>query len=220
MPGRRLMAPPPQYLGGVVPSLTPQSSTASSSESHHPPETFKTSFQFVVNEDSKQARQTVRKHVMREYRRRERWEHSGDAAAPPRVRKKDAATKPKTWRRKKGLLNTSSESSPSKESSPVEGLVSGFDIPANGSSVDDRVHRGSSGSENDIEEFRQLDNNNDIFDGSAVVPSDTQDSSQVYYADPWAAVGRSQVDPFSNTNFDNGPDLQSILYYCKRANLL
>ena len=56
--------------------------------------TFKPSFQFVVNEDAKQARKTVRKHVMREYRRRERWEHGDNNSSPvlsiPLSRKRDS----------------------------------------------------------------------------------------------------------------------------------
>ena len=213
------MAPHLKHLSDVPPLS--QSPTASSSESQIAlePTTFKPSFQFVVNEDSKQARQTVRKHVMREYRRRERWEHSGAVAAPPRVAKKDAAAKPKATRRKKGQPNSSPESSPSKESSPVARGAPSFDIVLNGSSVGDRAYDGSnSGSDNDIEEFRQLDTDSGVFGGGAVVPS-SQDISRVYYADPWAAVGHSQVDPFSNSNFDNGPDLQSILYHCKLASL-
>ena len=156
---------------------------------------------------------------MREYRRRERWEHSGTVAAPPRVAKKETAAGPKIRPRKKELPNSSAESSPSKESSPVEGLVSNSVRAANASFVGDRVHHGShSGSENEIEEFRQINMGIGGFDSGTIVPP-TQDSSRVYFADPWAAVGRSLVDPFSKTNFDNGPDLQSILYYCKLTSL-
>ena len=44
------------------------------------PSPFKPSFKFIVNSSSPaQARLTVRKHVMREYRRRERWEQSSKA---------------------------------------------------------------------------------------------------------------------------------------------
>ena len=62
-------------------------------------EGFKTTFQFVVNEDAKEARNTVRKHVMREYRRRERWEQ-GQRAPPPEATKAQAAAGTKKRRRK------------------------------------------------------------------------------------------------------------------------
>ena len=66
---------------------------------------FQTTFQFVVNENAKEARNTVRKHVMKEFRRRERWEQGQKGSAPSGVEKKPASSR-KRRRRQATPLDT------------------------------------------------------------------------------------------------------------------
>jgi hypothetical protein len=52
-------------------------------------------------------------------------------------------------------------------------------------------------------------------DDDGVLDEPTDEKDLPYRADPWAAVARSQVDPFSRVNFDCGPSTQAILHHCK-----
>ncbi|MCJ1377925.1 hypothetical protein MMC17_001021 [Xylographa soralifera] len=166
---------------------------------------FKPEFQFVVNEDAKQARRTVRKHVMREYRRRERWEHGDNKTAAS-----GRATKGTRPRKRKVEEDAAKSESPSSENTSVEALEPWvLELEGKGEEllgpVQDYVRRrqdevyGSAGAiEVKIEDE---------------IPGAPGDYGLPFRADPWAAVGQSQVDPFSRIPFDVGPATQALLHH-------
>ena len=98
---------PPTEDANQHPVQQPQSNPTTStdqelSQSPIKPETpsFQTTFQFVVNENAKEARNTVRKHVMKEFRRRERWEQGQKGVMPSGIEKKPSVSKKR--RRRQG----------------------------------------------------------------------------------------------------------------------
>ncbi|MCJ1398172.1 hypothetical protein MMC11_001369 [Xylographa trunciseda] len=166
---------------------------------------FKPEFQFVVNEDAKQARRTVRKHVMREYRRRERWEHGDNkTAAAGRASKSTGKRK-----RKVGDELVKSESPSSENTSVGPATPWMTELEGKGEEllgpVQDYIRR------------RQ----DEVYESTGTIevgiedeiPGTPGDYGLPFQADPWAAVGPSQVDPFSRIQFDVGPTTQALLHH-------
>lgn len=79
----------PTYVPTVERGFRPEASGSGAGATSAPDseQQFKTTFQFVGNESAKEARNTVRKHVMREYRRRERWEQGKRGPSEPKVQR-------------------------------------------------------------------------------------------------------------------------------------
>ena len=172
---------------------------------------FKTSFQFVVNADMKERRETVRKHVMKEYRRRERWEQDRKNGKTPsealslkqpssKRRRKNAGSPPQSASLKvapttnitclTSPLTLSSDSRSVSLASSSRCMSVGATSPTTiGSSVPDIFDEA-------IEELQRND----------ILPHKT---------DPWAAVAASSVDPFSRFNADCGPATQALLHHCR-----
>ena len=182
---------------------------------------FKTTFQFVVNENAKDARNTVRKHVMREFRRRERWEQG--KKGPSESQGQQTGTGQKRRRRaerptreefrlqargEKPVSPPRSEAGDKSESSEksddaMTSLILGqrkrprFDPPS-------------------LPESRQLQIWGAVsseYDGA--IKEMTLDKSRLYESDPWAAVAPSEIDPFSRLKVELGPVTQSLLHHCK-----
>ena len=175
---------------------------------------FKTSFQFVVNEDAREARNTVRKHVMKEYRRRERWEQDKKQAGPEAPR---SALK---RRRKSSKPSTGSDTSVSEEGLLVSPLSSEIGEQAGGSGTTETalalpMTKRRRFMPPVFAESRQAqlwgavnfdyENAMDELKGGKTLP---------YQSDPWAAVAPSDIDPFSKLNH-LGPATQSLLHHCK-----
>ncbi|MCJ1387697.1 hypothetical protein MMC18_000540 [Xylographa bjoerkii] len=166
---------------------------------------FKPEFQFVVNEDAKQARRTVRKHVMREYRRRERWEHGDNkTAASGRATKATGRRKRKVGEE---LVKSESPSSENTSVGPASPWV--MEPESKGEELlgpvqdyirrrQDEVYESAGAIEVDVEDE---------------IPGAPGDYGLPFRADPWAAVGQSQVDPFSRIQFDVGPATQALLHH-------
>ncbi|MCJ1284197.1 hypothetical protein MMC26_003528 [Xylographa opegraphella] len=170
-----------------------------------PVPTFKPEFQFVANEDAKQARRAIRKHVMREYRRRERWEYGDNkSAASGGTAKGTGLHKRKA---KEEVVKTESSSSENRSlcaASPwiLEPDGRGEELLG---SVQDYVRRrkderyGAAGAiKVSIEDE---------------IPGAPEDYGLPFRGDPWAAVGQSQVNPFSRIPFDVGPATQALLHH-------
>ena len=201
-------------------------------------EEFKTTFQFVVNEDAKEARNTVRKHVMREYRRRERWEQG--QRGPPE--KKPAVPAPKKRRRKQVRSPEEEGQSAIQEmppeilpdAPPVEqrndpGAQKDEEGKSQGSSGGGAKSPGSSGSENQpAPTKKKLRVVSPIFPESkqhqlwGAVATDYDDAIAElegnkitpYTADPWAGVAVNEIDPFSKLKLELGPATSSLLHHC------
>ncbi|MCJ1419165.1 hypothetical protein MMC32_005518 [Xylographa parallela] len=166
---------------------------------------FKPEFHFVVNEDAKQARRTVRKHVMREYRRRERFEHGDNRTAAS-----GRAAKGGGPRKRKAEEEVLKSESPSSENTSV-GAPSPRVVEPEGKGeellgpVQDYVRRRQDevyGSAGVIEVGSEEE-----------IPGAPEDYGLPFRADPWAAVGQSQVDPFSRIPFDMRPATQALLHH-------
>ena len=170
-----------------------------------PSPVFKPEFQFVVNEDAKQARRTVRKHVMREYRRRERWEHGDNkTAASGRAMK---GTAKRQLKMEEAIVKSESPSSESTYVGPASPLVT--EPESKGEEllgpVQDYIRR------------RQ----DEVYESTAAIevavedeiPGTPGDYGLPFRPDPWAAVAQSQVDPFSRIQFDVGPATQALLHH-------
>ena len=166
---------------------------------------FKPAFQFVVNEDAKQARRTVRKHVMREYRRRERWEHGDNRTAAS-----GRATKGTGPRKRKAEAEVVKSESPSSENTSLD-APSPWVLEPEGKGEEllgpvqdyvrrrqDEVYSSAKAIEVSIEDE---------------IPGTPGDYGLPIRADPWAAVGPSKVDPFSRIPFDVGPATQALLHH-------
>lgn len=175
---------------------------------------FKTSFQFVVNETGKEARKTVRKHVMKEFRRRERWEQGGKA--PPRERKPNAT--PTQKRRRKVSVSPIESDSPASEAqaepspNPSPRL---YEVDDKGQALIDPHKRRRLSSPSDSSSLQTFGT---IFaDDDAIFDEARDEANLPYRADPWAAVAQSQVDPFSKFELDCGPATQALLHHCTFA---
>ena len=184
---------------------------------------FKTTFQFVVNEDAKEARNTVRKHVMREYRRRERWQQElkkedGDDGYDP------TATGEK--RRRK-------HSRPSSDSEPItsrDETAASASTSESGETGDISIKAKQSVIPGSGWKRRRIQNGNVIHNGSDGRPpiqlfglvSEAEEAIHElggvkglpYQADPWAEVAVSDIDPFSRLCLQLGPATQSLLHHC------
>lgn len=192
-------------------------------------EEFKTTFQFVVNEDAKEARNTVRKHVMREYRRRERWEQ-GQKGQPSDKKLPNTAKK---RRRKQAQSPTEAEQvsqhSSSDRHSPL-GSANDQRIEheqKHDSPRSDGTSSSSNGSSTSAPTKKKAKMIPPVFPESrqhqlwGAVSTDYDEAIHElegntvtrYRADPWAAVGTSDVDPF--TKFELGPATQSLLHHCE-----
>ena len=187
-------------------------------------EEFKTTFQFVVNEDAKEARNTVRKHVMREYRRRERWEQ-GQKVQPP---EKQSSNTAKKRRRRQAQSPTEAEQISSSEHHSPPGSATGQRVEEHkhGSPRSDGTSS-SSNSSSSAPIKKKVKMVPPVFPESrehqlwgAVATDydeaiDELEGNKVtrYRADPWAAVATSDVDPF--TKFELGPATQSLLHHCE-----
>jgi hypothetical protein len=156
---------------------------------------FKTLFQFVVNEDAKEARRTVRKHVMREYRRRERWERGSTRAMQS---KSVVSASPK---RRKASKSSSSSASPA-DPTEASAMSPGITEPGEQSLV------GGGGP-------RCFTSNPGSFDADGHREGNKQVMKLRQMGDPWLAVASSEVDPFSPFRLDNGPSTQKILNHRK-----
>jgi hypothetical protein len=208
------------YAAGANPPPTPSSSrdgpqpapdtTASKNKTPVKQEPgFKTSFQFVINESAKDARNTVRKHVMREYRRRERWEQDRRKAAegveeptsarPKRRRKSAKASTSEAVNQETKLAQTLAEMSSSASSGGVSPTTPN---PAKRPRMSESL-QGKSTPElaavipNFEEALEELERNKDL----------------PYMADPWAAIAASDVDPFSRMQMELGPATRSLLHH-------
>jgi hypothetical protein len=204
---------------------SPHTTVVSASSSATPPPTksasaiFKPEFQFVVNEDAKQARKTVRKHVMREYRRRERFEQGVKKEKPVAKAKAANGTGPPKQGRKTSTATIKCESPSSESTSIGVGSPStpeyderndGRNDPSIITLTGNKRRRGSPKVEEvDIQMIRQNPNDEAEYE----LPLTPTEYKLPYRADPWAAVARSQVDPFSKINFDCGADTQALLHH-------
>ena len=155
---------------------------------------FKTSFQFVVvNDDKQNARNTVRKHVMKEHRRRERWNQS--------------------------LQNENEGENGSTTAARKRGRKSGKDlVPQARPSTN--PPSSSETSENDSSLPSKRQRNLSSHDGLSASGSSHLEEDQPqelpYTADPLASVGASKVDPFSEFNFhdrDSRIEVNSLLHH-------
>ena len=179
---------------------------------------FKTSFQFVVNEDAREARNTVRKHVMREYRRRERWEQDKKQSV---LEARSGASRPNLKRRRKSSKpSTESDTSISEEgvlASPLSsepGDKSGGPITETSMILPMKKRKRFLPPVFAESKQAQLwgavtfdyENAMNELKGKKTLP---------YQADPWAAVAPSDIDPFSKLNCELGPATQSLLHHCK-----
>ncbi|MCJ1474952.1 hypothetical protein MMC13_003612 [Lambiella insularis] len=169
---------------------------------------FKPEFQFVVN-DAQQARKTVRKHVMREFRRRERWENGDNK----RVQGVNATTK---GRRNAPIVLAQSESPSS--SSPSVGAASPWSAETEGKSeaspetLPDHSRQRDT-PENERDTMVNVAEKVEDVEVDAEINNALDDDGLRYRVDPWAAVARSQVDPFSKIKFDVGPATQALLHH-------
>ena len=179
---------------------------------------FKTTFQFVVNEDAKEARNTVRKHVMREYRRRERWEQGlkkeeeGDDVGPD-----------VTGKRRHKRERPSSDSDPSNSTGEVLGSSSNSESGegiSNGKRPAvtwpdpkrrklDFARNSSTGVKSPQPLFGLAGEAEEAINELGGVPG------LPYQADPWAEIAVADIDPFSRLHMKLGPATQSLLHHCK-----
>ena len=178
---------------------------------------FKTTFQFVVNEDAKEARNTVRKHVMREYRRRERWEQGlkteedaeGDNAGPATGKR----------RRKRSRPTSDSDPSTSREAAISSSTSESGELGEVGSKGKQpwiepgakrrRVGVGGVNGEAPAQLWGLADEAEEAITelgGVHMLP---------YQADPWAEIAVSDIDPFSKLRMQLGPATQSLLHHCE-----
>ena len=188
---------------GTPDTVTATTPSPPSSSTTEPAPTFKPEFRFVVNEDAKQARKTVRKHVMKEYRRRERWEHGEKTATSPGKAvqaKREAKTPPRS------------------DSCFSDGTSSGVEWPwvAEGEERGGRKSKFISVVLNSSKrrclspQYEQ--DKKSAADHNLQTPPNDNDSTT--HMDPRAVVARSQIDPFSaKLNFDCGPATQAILHH-------
>ena len=176
--------------------------------------TFQTSFQFVANDDVKNSRQSVRKHVMLEFRRRERWESENRKE----IRGADEVDAPK---RRNRISKISSASSLSSEKPPMDNfrLPHTTDLDASESLIGYTSGEQYQTSHGDESEDIQVSDIN-ITSPTDTMALDNADDYLRYHADPWAAVAQSKVNPFSTINFNVGPSTQFLLYFCKPTLIL
>ena len=180
---------------------------------------FKTSFQFVVNEDAKEARNTVRKHVMREYRRRERWEQDKKQAASETAQ---GPSRPNLKRRRKSSKpSTGSDTSLSEEghfASP-QSSESGGMVPSSGMTEAALIFPTKKKRRfmpPVFAESRQSQLWGAVtFDYENAVAELKGKKTLPYQSDPWAAVAPSEIDPFSRLNCELGPATRSLLHHCE-----
>ena len=173
---------------------------------------FKTTFQFVVNEDAKQMRNTVRKHVMKEFRRKERWEQDLKKEDDEEPEPNGSTTNGKR-RRKRSHPTSDSDPSPEVMTSasssdlgeyreariPGERAVAAPELKRrriDAASNEQRLQSWGLAGEEDIYEL----------DGPPMHP---------YLADPMAAIAPSEVDPFSRLKEMSTPATQSLLHHCE-----
>lgn len=109
----------------TLPTASPSTSGQKSDDK------FKTEFRFVVNEDAKTARNTVRQHVMREYRRRERWEQG---------RNKVSKSKKPSRKESKAVVKTE----PDSQTTSGARLPQSQDVSTTASSQSDRTTQNTS----------------------------------------------------------------------------
>ena len=174
---------------------------------------FKQSFQFVANENAQQSRKAVRKHVMREYRRRERWDkHSGKKIQEAKAR--GPITRAKT-----------DSSVCSKSASWQEWCPEDVSMSDDSPRITDRTagnpwevclggHRRCPSLDSNIETTPSSDTDRDEFGKTLFL--DRRSDGFLCNADPWAGVAQAQVDPFSTTvGLEGGPPTQALLHHCK-----
>ena len=192
------------------------------------PETpgFQTTFQFVVNENAKEARNTVRKHVMKEFRRRERWEQvQKGTAGGDSIGKKSAPSKK---RRRKDTpesdLQTPIENQVLSNYQPTE-----LRKPSTSQEIFSPIQLRDMDRRRMLKEKRtrvfipptfpesrqhQLCGAVSLgFDQAIVELENDAHNSGPYQHDPWSTVAVSQVDPFTKLNLDLGPATQSLLHH-------
>lgn len=219
------------YGAPVQLQMQPQS-TSRPAEAKPEKEEFKTTFQFVVNEDAKEARNTVRKHVMREYRRRERWEQ-GQKVPPekkpsveaPKKRRRKQTQSPKDALRSRGqetVVELPASAGEQRRDSPVRN---------HGNSPTTSGSGGSPSGSNCEAAFaptkKKLKLVPPVFAESkqhqlwGAVATDYDDAIaelegrvRPYAADPWASVAANEIDPFSKLKLELGPATASLLHHC------
>ena len=207
-------------------------------------EGFKTTFQFIVNEGAKEARNTVRKHVMREYRRRERWEQGQKVpletkpVPPPTAKKRrrrqgnpppepdtpvvqdvkmfePVPEPPIVEQRRESIVHTSADSPQSTESTGSSSGAGGG-VP---------VARVMAPSKKKVKMLPPVFAESKQHQLWGAVATDYEDAIAEmegnkivpYRADPWAAVAVNEIDPFSKLKLDLGPATSSLLHHCMSA---
>lgn len=189
------------------------------------PETpgFQTTFQFVVNENAKEARITVRKHVMKEFRRRERWEQGQKGVMSGSIEKKTVSAK---RRRRKDTpesdLPTPIEPQIPANLPPIEPRRESISQQLSSAvQLHDPSGRNIMKKRNKVlippkfPESRQHQLWGAVSTGfdQAIVELEGRNSGP-YQHDPWSTVAVDQVDPFTKLDLDLGPATQSLLHHC------
>lgn len=188
-------------------------STTMSGEQDSASTEFKQSFQFITNEDAQQSRKAVRKHVMREYRRRERWD-KGSGKKIQEAKERGAIARAKT-----------DSSAYSRSSSWQEWCPEDVSMSDDSPRITDRAagnpwevylggdrHRPSLDS--GIETPPPSDTDRDELGKTPFL--DRRSDGFLCNADPWAGVAQAQVDPFSTmVKMEGDPQTQALLHHCK-----
>ncbi len=181
---------------------------------------FATRFHFVSSNDPLNSRKSVRKHVMREYRRRERWEKGegrGERISSTCI----------------SHSKRSQVSSPSSawEADPFEGWdaldgnsahwlatpesLSLAETPGHLLVVGKRrkldLSLGKSVTRTDPSTLRHSHPWTDL----GCEKAKAYDGAVPFRFNPWAAVAAADVDPFSKINFGTEPAMQALFHQCK-----
>ena len=175
---------------------------------------FPTNFQFVANDDLVSSRKSIRKHVMQEYRRRERWargestgERNDSASSPSGKRPKisSASSSEETDHNERWeVLDdcfTESPSLPNNALPLVAGKRRRLDL-----SLSERVTTTYSSRV----PYRNLPAQTKSKD-----EKETDDAALPFCFNPWAAVAAADADPFHKINFGAEPAMQALLHQCK-----
>ena len=175
---------------------------------------FKTSFQFVVNEDAKQMRNTVRKHVMKEFRRKERWQQDlkkeGEDEAEPGESKTNGKRRkrrsPPTSDSDRSAELTASTSSSDKGQRWEDHSVSKPAVAVPGPK---RRRLDSASNEQQLQSW--------CLAGEDEIYELDRSPTRPYLADPMAAIASSEVDPFSRFKELSSPATESLLHHCESS---
>ncbi len=161
---------------------------------------FSTKFEFILGNDPVQARKSVRKHVMQEYRRREQWEKEESIGEF----KRNASFSFGKGRQLPSPLSAEDGVPCEQESSdPESSLVVGKRRRLDWSPCTTVTRTESSRA---VRPHFQTQTEQSCQNDNGPLP---------FRFNPWAAVAAADVDPFSKINFGAAPAMQALLHQCK-----